>query len=133
MATPEPAGSIRIDKWLWYARITKSRTLAQKLAVSGHVRLNKEKVAAAKTAVKPGDVLTITMPRRLLILKVLQLGTRRGPALEAQTLYEDMSPPPPPKETQGPVAQREAGAGRPTKKDRRQMARVRGFNEIDPF
>ncbi|QUS55375.1 RNA-binding S4 domain-containing protein [Pseudovibrio brasiliensis] len=133
MATPEPQGSIRIDKWLWYARITKSRTLAQKLAVSGHVRLNKEKVSAAKAAVKPGDVLTITMPRRLLILKVLKLGTRRGPAPEAQLLYEDMSPPPPPKETQAPVARREAGSGRPTKKDRRQIARIRGFNEIDPF
>ncbi|GHB38089.1 RNA-binding protein S4 [Pseudovibrio japonicus] len=133
MAAPEPQGSIRIDKWLWYARITKSRTLAQKLAVSGHVRLNKEKIAAAKTAVKPGDVLTITMPRRLLILKVLKLGTRRGPAPEAQELYEDMSPPPPPKETQVPVAKREAGAGRPTKRDRRQIARIRGFNEIDPF
>ncbi|KZL20681.1 Heat shock protein 15 [Pseudovibrio axinellae] len=133
MTHPEPQGTIRIDKWLWYARITKSRTLAQKLAVSGHVRLNKEKIAAAKQAVKPGDILTITMPRRLLVLKVLQLGTRRGPAPEAQTLYEDMSPPPPPKEEAIPVAKREAGAGRPTKKDRRQIARIRGFNEIDPF
>ncbi|KZK76148.1 Heat shock protein 15 [Pseudovibrio sp. W64] len=133
MAIPEAQESLRIDKWLWYARITKSRTLAQKLAVSGHVRLNKDKIAAAKTAVKPGDVLTITMPRRLLILKVLKLGTRRGPAPEAQLLYEDMSPPPPPKETQVQVAKREAGAGRPTKRDRRQIARIRGFNEIDPF
>lgn len=133
MAAPDPQGTLRIDKWLWYARITKSRTLAQKLAVSGHVRLNKEKVGAAKTAVKPGDVLTISMPRRLLILKVLQLGTRRGPAPEAQTLYEDMSPPPPPKEEAAPVAKREAGAGRPTKKERRQIARIRGFNEIDSF
>ncbi|KZL23202.1 RNA-binding S4 domain-containing protein [Pseudovibrio sp. WM33] len=133
MAIPEAQESLRIDKWLWYARITKSRTLAQKLSVSGHVRLNKDKIAAAKTAVKPGDVLTITMPRRLLILKVLKLGTRRGPAPEAQLLYEDMSPPPPPKETQVQVAKREAGAGRPTKRDRRQIARIRGFNEIDPF
>ncbi|WP_057461897.1 RNA-binding S4 domain-containing protein [Pseudovibrio sp. POLY-S9] len=133
MAIPEAQESLRIDKWLWYARITKSRTLAQKLAVSGHVRLNKDKIAAAKTAVKTGDVLTITMPRRLLILKVLKLGTRRGPAPEAQLLYEDMSPPPPPKETQVQVAKREAGAGRPTKRDRRQIARIRGFNEIDPF
>ncbi|WP_108819180.1 RNA-binding S4 domain-containing protein [Pseudovibrio sp. Alg231-02] len=133
MAIPEAQESLRIDKWLWYARITKSRTLAQKLAVSGHVRLNKDKIAAAKTAVKPGDVLTITMPRRLLILKVLKIGTRRGPAPEAQLLYEDMSPPPPPKETQVQVAKREAGAGRPTKRDRRQIARIRGFNEIDPF
>lgn len=133
MTQPEPTQSIRIDKWLWYARIMKSRTLAQKLAVSGHVRLNKEKVAAAKQAVKPGDTLTITLPRRLLILKVLKLGTRRGPAVEAQTLYEDLSPPPPPKEEAVPVAQRDAGAGRPTKKERRQIARIRGFNEIDPF
>ncbi len=133
MAAPEPQASLRIDKWLWYARITKSRTLAQKLAVSGHVRLNKGKIAATKTAVKPGDVLTITMPRRLMVLKVLKLGTRRGPAPEAQLLYEDMSPPSPPKETLVKVAKREAGAGRPTKRDRRQIARIRGFNETDPF
>ncbi|SDR31299.1 RNA-binding S4 domain-containing protein [Pseudovibrio sp. Tun.PSC04-5.I4] len=133
MAAPEPLGTVRIDKWLWYARITKSRTLAKKLAVSGHIRLNQEKIPAAKQIVKPGDILSITMPRRLLILKVLQIGTRRGPAPEAQTLYEDMSPPPPPKEEVAQVPRREAGAGRPTKKERRQIARIRGFNEIDPF
>ncbi len=71
---------------------------------------------------KAGDVLTITLERRILILKVVALGTRRGPYEEARLLYEDLSPPPPPKKEAEPVpAQREPGAGRPTKRDRRKM------------
>jgi len=71
-------------------------------------------------------VLTIALDRRVLVLKVLALGERRGPAAEAQKLYEDLSPPPPPKEAKPPApAQREAGAGRPTKRDRRQMDKFR--------
>ncbi len=71
---------------------------------------------------KPGDVLTITLERRILILKVVALGSRRGPFSEASLLYEDMSPPVPKKEAPPPVpAQREPGAGRPTKRDRRRM------------
>ncbi|WFE92403.1 RNA-binding S4 domain-containing protein [Roseibium porphyridii] len=114
---------MRIDKWLWYARVTKSRSLAQKLATSGHIRVNKEKIASASKAVKPGDVLTIARERGVLILKIIALGKRRGPYEEARKLYEDLSPPPPPKAdppTQAP-GQREAGSGRPTKRDRRKM------------
>ncbi|MTI16865.1 RNA-binding S4 domain-containing protein [Rhodobacteraceae bacterium RKSG542] len=124
--------SQRIDKWLWYARITKSRTLAQKLAVSGHIRVNKEKVSASKHPIKVDDVLTIVLPRRLLVLKVQDLGTRRGPAPEAQGLYEDISPPPPPKE-EAKQAERERGAGRPTKRERRQIVEFKRVKEIDPF
>lgn len=70
-----------------------------------------------------GDVLTITLERKILVLKVKQLGTRRGPFVEAQTLYEDLSPKPVPREqsVEGAVPQRDAGAGRPTKRERRQM------------
>ncbi|WP_350335444.1 RNA-binding S4 domain-containing protein [Coralliovum pocilloporae] len=118
----------RIDKWLWYARVVKSRTLAQKLAAAGHVRINKEKTSAPSQAVKPGDVLTITLPRRILIYRILDLGTRRGPAVEAQTLYEDLSPPPEPKSEPKPESgpRREPGSGRPTKRERRKLDQLKG-------
>nr|WP_155138751.1 RNA-binding S4 domain-containing protein [Roseibium sp. RKSG952] len=113
---------MRIDKWLWYARVTKSRSLAQKLAVGGQVRLNKDKISSASKSVRVGDVLTITLERRILVLKIKALGSRRGPFSEAQLLYEDLSPPAPPKETPAlQPARREPGSGRPTKKDRRQI------------
>ncbi|WP_310618768.1 RNA-binding S4 domain-containing protein [Flexibacterium corallicola] len=122
--------SQRIDKWLWYARVTKSRTLAQKLSVSGHVRVNKVKISAAKHPIKKGDVLTIALPRRTMILKVLELGTRRGPAPEAQLLYEDLSPPPPPKPKVA-HGERERGSGRPTKRERRKMIHFMNVKEND--
>jgi len=90
-------GRQRIDKWLFYARVVKSRSLAAKLAAAGRVRINRDKASQAADQVKPGDVLTVTLDRRILILKVLDPGHRRGPAEEARKLYEDMSPPPAPK------------------------------------
>ncbi len=119
---------MRIDKWLWYARVTKSRSLAQKLATSGHVRVNRDKIASASKTVRAGDVLTVALDRRILVLKVVALGTRRGPYEEARKLYEDMSPPPPPKEAPAPAPPglREAGTGRPTKRDRRKLDAIRG-------
>jgi len=83
----------RLDKWLWYARIVKSRTLAQKLVQSGAVRVDSERVTAADFRVWPGMVLTLTVNRRLLVLEIRDPGTRRGPAAEARTLYQDLSPP----------------------------------------
>jgi len=87
------------------------------------VRINKEKISAASKTVRVGDVLTITLERRVLVLKVRELGSRRGPFTEAQLLYEDLSPPPPPKNeiVEMPVAKREPGSGRPTKRERRQL------------
>jgi len=78
--------------------------------------------------VKTGDVLTIALERRILVLKVAALGTRRGPYEEACRLYEDLSPPPPPKKAPAPPppGQREPGAGRPTKRDRRKLDSFRG-------
>ncbi len=127
MVPGDGQGTLRVDKWLWYARVTKSRTLAQKLASAGHVRINREKIDAPSKTVKIGDVLTVTLERKILVLKIKALGTRRGPAPEAALLYEDMSPPPPPKEVrQAAPAQREPGAGRPTKRDRRQLDAFNG-------
>jgi ribosome-associated heat shock protein Hsp15 len=115
----------RIDKWLWFARLVKSRTLAQKLAVSGRVRVNREKCDSASHALKAGDVLTIAFDRAVKIVKVLQLGTRRAPSTEARLLYEDMSPPPTagtPPATSGWA--RPPGSGRPTKRDQRRLVGV---------
>ena len=119
----------RIDKWLFFARVVKSRSLAAKLAVGGKVRVNRDKIMHAAHQVKVGDVLTITLDRRILVYKILAPGERRGPAPEAQLLYEDLSPPPAPASEGLPEAampQRESGAGRPTKKERRETDRLRG-------
>ncbi|KQQ88683.1 RNA-binding S4 domain-containing protein [Aureimonas sp. Leaf324] len=85
------AGEQRIDKWLFFARVVKSRSLAQKLAVSGAVRVNREKISHAARLVRPGDVLTISIHDRIRILKILDSGDRRGPAPEAALLFQDLT------------------------------------------
>jgi ribosome-associated heat shock protein Hsp15 len=122
-------GRQRIDKWLFFTRAVKSRSLAAKLVVAGRVRINRDKAAQASDLVKPGDVLTITLDRSIHVWKVIGAGVRRGPAEEARRLYEDMSPPPVPKSVavaSAIVPLREAGSGRPTKRERRQTDRLRG-------
>ncbi|MEQ1943708.1 RNA-binding S4 domain-containing protein [Mesorhizobium sp. VNQ89] len=118
----------RIDKWLFFARVVKSRSLAAKLAVAGRVRINRDKTSQASDLVKPGDMLTITLDRRILVYKVISGGVRRGPAEEARKLFEDLSPPAAAKE-EAPVSfmppLREAGSGRPTKRERRETDRLR--------
>ena len=114
-------GKQRLDKWLFFSRAVKSRTLAQKLVGTGAVRVNSERTTHADHQVGAGDVLTMTVHSRLLVWKILAPGTRRGPPSEAQALYEDLSPPPLPREPSHTVAQRDPGAGRPTKKDRRDI------------
>ncbi|MDZ7822820.1 MAG: RNA-binding S4 domain-containing protein [Ahrensia sp.] len=119
---------IRLDKWLFFARIIKSRTLAAKFISGGHIRLNGDKTTQQSQMVKPGDVLTIALEQAIKVLKIVDCGTRRGPAPEAQTLYEDLSPPPLPKaETKfaAIAAKRDPGSGRPTKKERREIDRFR--------
>ena len=115
-----PLPSQRIDKWLFFARIAKSRSLAQKMVAGGRVRVNAEKVEAASASVKVDDVLTVALERRVLVLKVLAPGARRGPAPEAQALYEDMSPPPPPREARTPAPEH-----RPEGRDREAIRRLK--------
>ena len=91
---PEPARQ-RLDKWLWFTRVVKSRSLAARLVTEGHVRVNSVRVETASKAVKPGDVVTVALERHVRVLKMLSGGERRGPAPEAQTLYEDLAPRPP--------------------------------------
>jgi ribosome-associated heat shock protein Hsp15 len=117
------SGKQRLDKWLFFARFAKSRTLAGSLAASGHIKVNDKNSTGADNAVRVGDALVIRHGGRVIMCKVLGLGERRGPATEAQMLYEDLTP-----EQSGiepVVAQRDAGAGRPEKKDRRALERLR--------
>ena len=112
----------RLDKWLWFARVVKSRTLAAKLVGDGHVRVNGARVDAPAKQVVAEDVLTIALERQVLVYKVLAPGVRRGPYEEARLLYADLTPATPPKETS--PAPREPGSGRPAKKDRRAMIKL---------
>jgi ribosome-associated heat shock protein Hsp15 len=126
MAGPD---RLRLDKWLFFARVVKSRSLAARLVQAGAVRVNREKVGQPSHPVKPGDGLTITLDRRILVWRVLDTGTRRGPAEEARGLYEDLTPKPDPAAAltePAPAAERDRGAGRPTKKERRLIDRWRG-------
>ncbi|MBZ0163463.1 MAG: RNA-binding S4 domain-containing protein [Notoacmeibacter sp.] len=128
-AQGEPAPSQRIDKWLFFARIVKSRSLAAKMVQLGRVRVNRDKISNAARAIRPGDVLTVSLERRVVVLKVLAAGDRRGPYSEARLLYEDLSPPEPPPEAAPPPVNagvREQGSGRPTKKQRRKLDNWRG-------
>ena len=115
----------RLDKWLFFSRAVKSRTLAQKLIEAGAIRVNSERTERTDHKVGPGDVLTMNVHERLLVWRILDAGERRGPATEAAGLYEDLSPPPIPREAAPPIhAGREHGTGRPTKKERRDTDRL---------
>jgi ribosome-associated heat shock protein Hsp15 len=114
----------RIDKWLFFARVVKSRSLAAKLVQAGRVRVNRDKAEQASHSVKVGDVLTIMIDRQVLVYHVLDCGTRRGPAEEARSLYEDMSPSPAPRDRslgEEIVPLRDLSSERPTRKERRAL------------
>ena len=83
------ADAQRIDKWLWHARFARTRSAAQRLALSGHVRLNREKVVAASRLVRPGDVLTLALGRGVRVIRIRAIAKRRGGADEAQRLYAE--------------------------------------------
>jgi len=123
---------LRLDKWLWFARFLKSRTLAAELCAGGRVRVSGRVVAKPSQAIKVGDVLTFPLGPHIRVIEVKALGVRRGPAEEARTLYEDLSPPVP-RAAGGPEApplsgSRDAGAGRPTKSERRAIDRLMNEN-----
>ncbi len=126
--------SQRIDKWLWHARFARTRTAAQRLAVSGHIRINKQKVNSPSRQVRPGDVLTLALGRTVVVLTILALAARRGSADLAQTLYIQHEPEASSLRTQSRrlAAQEVATAGvpnagprpegRPDKRERRRAA-----------
>jgi ribosome-associated heat shock protein Hsp15 len=111
----------RIDKWLWHARVVRTRSAAAALADTGHVRLNGQRIDAASRVVRAGDVVTVALDRCVRVLKVLGFAERRGAAEDARLLWEDLTPPPasPRERADNTVAAREPGSGRPTKRERR--------------
>ena len=125
----EPIRKERLDKFLFFSRALKSRTLAQKVIETGAIRVNSERTDRSDLKVGAGDVLTMSLHGRIMVWRILDCGTRRGPAAEAQGLYEDLSPPALPKSELSPddaaIAPRGDGAGRPTKKERRDTDRLR--------
>lgn len=128
------AGTQRLDKWLWFTRMVKSRTLAAGLVSDGKVRLNRTRVDKPSQAVRIGDVVTATVHRQVRVLKVLGIGERRGPPAEARTLYEDLSEPTP-RSPGGPAGETLAGSAtanrRPNKQERRQLAALKRGQEPD--
>jgi ribosome-associated heat shock protein Hsp15 len=120
----------RIDKWLWHARVVRTRSAAAALAASGHVRVNGQRVDAASRAVRLGDVVTVALDRTVRVMKVMSFAERRGQAPTARALYEDLTA----AVVRAPVdppAERDCGTGRPTKRDRRALDRLRGSDETD--
>jgi len=119
----------RLDKWLWCARFFKTRTIATKVCQGGGVRVNGRVGVKPHSAVQPGDLLAFPQGPHIRAIKIVALADRRGPALEAQALYKDLAPPQPKAKTDDPYAtkapSREKGMGRPTKRDRRAMDKLR--------
>lgn len=125
---PEPDGpsctaveSTRVDRWLWAVRLSKTRSDAAAACKGGHVRVN-DRPAKAATAVAPGDEVRARIGDQTRIVEVVRVIQKRVGATDAATCFLDRTPPPP---TEPPVARRERGAGRPTKRERRILDRFR--------
>ena len=131
--------SQRLDKWLWYARFFKSRSLATRVCTRGRIRVNGKVTGKAHQGLHVGDVLTFPKGRDIRVVRILGLGARRGPAAEAQALYDDLEPPESLKGSRKKAdaggtaarrvaapARREPGQGRPTKRERRATDKFKG-------
>jgi ribosome-associated heat shock protein Hsp15 len=121
-----PLDSLRVDRWLWAARVFKTRSQAGVACDGGKVDVNDEAAKPARR-VRAGDLVRVTLPRgRRRILKVAAVDDRRGSTEVAKALFEDLTPPEPPRPRQALPPRREPGTGRPTKRERRDIERLRG-------
>ncbi len=118
MPSPGAAGSIRLDKLLWYLRLARSRSLAQAMIAAGHIRLDGRRVTRAACAVHAGQTLVLPLGERIAVLRLLSLPSRRGPASEAAACYARLDPPAPATDTPAIGVQ---GNAVPPKRDRRAM------------
>lgn len=94
MASPNAAGSIRLDKLLWYLRFARSRSIAQAMVASGHIRLDGRRVTRPSVAVHAGATLVLPLGERIEVIRLRALPQRRGPPPEARACYERLDPPP---------------------------------------
>jgi len=120
----------RIDKWLWHARVVRTRSAAAALSDAGLVRINGVRIDTSSRPVRPGDVVTVALDRNVRVLKVVGYAERRGSAETVRALYEDLTPPPAPR-TEAISGEREEGSGRPTKRERREIDRLQGRDDLD--
>ncbi|WP_158843846.1 RNA-binding S4 domain-containing protein [Saccharothrix deserti] len=117
--------STRVDRWLWAVRLTKTRSDAAAACRGGHVRVN-DRPAKPATTVSPGDEVRARVGETTRIVEVVRVIQKRVGAADASTCFIDRTPPPPPPtEAPAPVARRERGAGRPTKRERRVLDKFR--------
>ena len=121
----EEETTVRVDAWIWSVRLTKTRALAAAACRGGHVRVNGERVKPA-TSVRPGDEVRLRDAERERIVVVTRTVRKRVGATVAAECFIDNSPPPPPREQTVLVGLRDRGAGRPTKRDRRELERLYG-------
>ncbi|MFF9620918.1 RNA-binding S4 domain-containing protein [Streptomyces griseosporeus] len=125
-AAPANGESVRIDSWIWSVRLVKTRSLGAAACKGGHVRVNGERVKPAHS-VRIGDEVRLRNEGRERVVVVKRLIRKRVGAPVAAQCYIDNSPPPPPREAVAPAGLRDRGAGRPTKRDRRELERLRGL------
>lgn len=133
--THDPAATFspqrqRVDKWLWNARFFKTRTLAARHCSAGRIRVNRGRVTKPSFTIRPGDILTFPQAHAIRVVRVVAIASRRGPAIEARILYEDLSPEPAPRRAAvtpdaASHGHRERGTGRPTKAERRAIDDLR--------
>ncbi|MFE1288018.1 RNA-binding S4 domain-containing protein [Streptomyces sp. NPDC058751] len=123
-----PAGgeSVRVDAWIWSVRLVKTRSIGATACKGGHVRVNGERVKPAYS-VRVGDEVRVWHEGRERVVVVKRVIRKRVGAPVAAECYVDNSPPPPPREAVAPAGVRDRGAGRPTKRDRRELERLRGM------
>ncbi|MFC8988563.1 RNA-binding S4 domain-containing protein [Streptomyces sp. NPDC057115] len=128
-AGPPEGGSVRIDSWIWSVRLVKTRSLGATACRGGHVRVNGERVKPSH-AVRVGDEVRLRHEGRERVVVVKRLIRKRVGAPVAVQCYVDNSPPPPPRDAVAPAGIRDRGAGRPTKRDRRELERLRGLGGL---
>jgi ribosome-associated heat shock protein Hsp15 len=127
-----PVERQRIDKWLWHARVVRTRVAAAALAEAGHVRVNGQRIDAPGRPVRCGDVVTVALDRSVRVIRVLGFVERRGSADQARVLLEDLTARPSAAEriaAEASVAARDPHTGRPTKHERRAIERLLGSEE----
>lgn len=118
--------AVRIDAWLWAVRVTRSRSAATSLCKAGHVKVGGD-TAKPSQLVRVGTEVRVVTPHGARILVVRQLLVKRVSAPLAAAAFDDLTPAAPPREERSVYAQRDRGAGRPTKRERREIERLRGY------